>query len=114
MVGAARVYVQSRAELPTRRQLYGGLYRYSARIITRGIEYHRVPLQAEDLRRGDDASLLGGLRRSELKVEIDVIRIGRHIDMERIHVDRITEPRQMPAVRRDDQTRKQVDRAIGS
>ena len=34
--------------------------------------------------------------------------------MERIHVDRITEPRQTPAARRDDQTRKQVDRAIGS
>ena len=34
--------------------------------------------------------------------------------MKRVHVDRIAEPRQTPAARRDDQTRKQVDRAVGS
>ena len=43
-----------------------------------------------------------------------MIRISGHIDMERVHVDRIAEPRQTPAARRDDQTRQQVDRAVGS
>ena len=43
-----------------------------------------------------------------------MIRSSGHIDMERVHVDRIAEPRQTPAARRDDQTCKQVDRAIGS
>ena len=110
----ARYCTQRRGELPARRQLYVGLYRYPARVIAGRIKHHGVPLQAEDFRSRDDASLLGDLRRGELKLDIDMIGAGWYFDMKCIHVDRITAPRQSLAAGCDHQAGKQIDRAVGS
>ncbi len=99
------------AKLPAGRQLQAGDDSNARRVVPRRIEHRHFPLEIQHLARHGDAALVRLGRRHELKREVERVGAGRHIDVEREHVDRVAAPGDELTVRTDLDARQQIDRA---
>ena len=108
---AALFHLQCRAEIPAVRQHQTGVDRNTRSEIAGRIEHHGIPLQADDVRSGDDPPLRLGQRRGELEFERYALYALGHGQVERINVQRVTCPFDALFAGPDDQSGQRRDRA---
>ena len=114
LVAVARGRFQRGAELPARWHGQVGLDRDVAAAVAGRVNRQRLPLHAEDVVGKRGAALARFHRRQVLEFDVDRIGVGRHVNREGPHVERVAAPVERLAVRARFETGKLVQRAAGA
>src|SRR5262249_47291638 len=107
----AAVFFERRAKGPIIRQLDTRFNGNTAMKMTCWIQNERWPLEIDEVRRQQNATIRVRRRCQKLELDVDRAYARRHDEVKGIHVERVTTPRQGGAVNAHDKARYSVERS---